>query len=106
MIEQDRAPLPPRQESRRGVLSPENEIGVISLSGDNLLSPVATHDQTFTNEALQGSMLSPKAQQGRALFLSAVDDDTLSASLEFNESEVLQPHSFVDDLAPACVLVA
>merc|ERR1712187_199396 len=109
MIAEDSIPLPQRHESRRAVPSRETETGVISPSGglgDNLLSPVANHDQTFPNEALQGSMLSPKAQQGRALFLSAVDNDTLSASLEFNESEVLQPHAFVDDLAPACVLVA
>merc|ERR1712151_795407 len=88
---------PANQESQSSPSSP-NKGGVPSPCGkseNSLLSSGTGSDQSCSSTLLQGSMLSPKAQHGRALFLSAVDDDTMGDGPEFDGKQVLKPHAFV-----------
>merc|ERR1712187_952717 len=86
--------LAPHSKEPRSMSRPPQEISATSPSArlQTCLSPEAAIDHNFSNISLQGSsMLSPKAHQGRALFLSAVDGDTTSESPEFDAEQVLQP---------------
>merc|ERR1712039_779683 len=93
VAEQDRASQ--NKDSRNDTLAAPVEKSETSPSGalqTSTVSHVATSDQTFSNTNVQDSVLSPKAQHGRALFLSAVYDGTASESPEFDGQRLLQPH--------------